>query len=66
MDSRSSQQDVMEPEQHHAPEITPPPQLEPASPRTALIMIGVVLLLLLAGAAITMLARCSGISMQTA
>lgn len=57
MDSRSSQQDVMEPEQHHAPEITPPPQLEPASPRTALIAVGLVLLVLLAGGVITMLAR---------
>lgn len=57
MDSRSSQTDVVEPEQHHAPEITPPPQLEPASPRTALVMVGVILVLLLAGAAITILAR---------
>src|SRR5580700_5930861 len=56
MDSRSSQQDVMEPE-HHAPEITPPPPLPAAPPRTALLMVGLILLLLIGGGIITMLMR---------
>jgi membrane fusion protein, multidrug efflux system len=56
MNSRSSQQDVMEPE-HHAPEITPPPELPPAPPRTALLMVGLILLLLIGGGIITMLMR---------
>ncbi len=56
MDSRSTQHDVMEPE-HHAPEITPPPKLPPAAPRRALAMVGAVLVLLIAGAIVTMLMR---------
>lgn len=56
MDSRSSQQNVMEPE-HHAPEITPPPPLAPAPPRTALLMAGLILLVLIGGGILTMLMR---------
>jgi len=41
----------------HAPEITPPPQLPPATPRKALLMIGLVLLLLVIGAVATAVVR---------
>jgi len=41
----------------HAPEITPPPKLPPATPRTALWLIAIVLLLLIAGGITTMLVR---------
>src|ERR1039458_920415 len=54
MDSPSNRADVSEPE-HHAAEITAPPKLPPATPRKALFMIAVVVLL--AGAVITMLMR---------
>jgi len=56
MDSPSSQHELLEP-QRSAPEITPPPQLPPAAPRKALLAVGFILLLLLAGALITTLAR---------
>jgi len=56
MDSQSSQAEDWE-RQRHAPEITPPPKLPPASPHKALLMVAVVLLLLIAGAVITMLVR---------
>jgi membrane fusion protein, multidrug efflux system len=56
MDSRSSQTEVLERERV-APEITAPPKLAPAAPRKALLMVGVVLLLLIIGGAITMLVR---------
>ncbi len=46
----------MEPE-HHAAEITPPPKLPAATPRKALLVIGVVLLVLVVGAVIAMLLR---------
>ena len=56
MDSRSNQTDVAEPE-HHAAEITAPPNLPPATPRKALLMIAVLLLVLVVGAVIAMLVR---------
>jgi membrane fusion protein, multidrug efflux system len=56
MDSRSNQYDVAE-TGHHAPEITAPPQLPPAEPRKALLMVGLVLVLLFGGAVFTMIAR---------
>jgi multidrug efflux system membrane fusion protein len=56
MDSRSNQADVAEPE-HHAAEITAPPNLPPATPRKALLMIAVLLLVLVVGAVIAMLVR---------
>ena len=39
--------------EHHAPQITPPPKLPPAPPRTALLTVGTVLLLLVLGAGLT-------------
>jgi len=56
MDSRSSEPELTEPERS-APQITPPPQLPPAPARNALLMVGVVLLLLIVGALISMLVR---------
>jgi multidrug efflux system membrane fusion protein len=56
MDSPSNQTGVAEPEQHAA-EITAPPKLPPATPRKALFMTGLVVLVLIAGAVITMLMR---------
>jgi RND family efflux transporter MFP subunit len=56
MDSRSSQNDVGEPA-HRAPELTPPPELAPATTGKALLMVGIVLLLLIGGGVITMLMR---------
>jgi membrane fusion protein, multidrug efflux system len=52
MDSRSTQTEVME-QEHKAPEITPPPELPPASPRRALLMVAVVFALLVAGGIVT-------------
>jgi RND family efflux transporter MFP subunit len=56
MDSYSSRTEALEPERH-APEITPPPKLPPATPRKALLMIGLLLLALAVGAAITTISR---------
>jgi len=56
MDSQSHRTEVLEAERH-APEITPPPKLPPATPRKALLMIGLVLLLLAIGAVVTITAR---------
>jgi len=56
MNSGSSQAEDWEHERH-APAITPPPKLPPASPRKALLMVGVVLLLLIIGAVITVFIR---------
>jgi membrane fusion protein, multidrug efflux system len=41
----------------HAPEITPPPELPPATPRKALMTIGLVVLALAIGAIITLMSR---------
>lgn len=57
MDSRSHQSDVELLEEHQAPQITPPPQLPPAAPRKALIMVAVVLALLFLGGLVTALLR---------
>lgn len=56
MDSHSNRTEALE-DERHAPEITPPPQLPPATPRKALLMIGLVLLALAIGAVITMVSR---------
>ncbi|HUA13841.1 MAG TPA: efflux RND transporter periplasmic adaptor subunit [Verrucomicrobiae bacterium] len=55
MDSQSADYELSE--QHHAPEITPPPKLPPATPRKALLLVGAVVLLLIGGAVVTMLVR---------
>lgn len=44
-------------EQHHGPEITPPPELPPAPPRTALLTIGAVVLVLVLGAVVVFVTR---------
>src|SRR5271165_5286873 len=44
-------------DERQAPEITPPPKLPPATPRKALLLIGLVLLLMVIGGAIAMLMR---------
>jgi len=44
-------------EGHDAPEITPPPKLPPAKPKKALFLVGVVLLVLLAAGAVSMIMR---------
>ena len=56
MNSGPSQVGVLERERQ-APEITPPPKLPPAAPRKALLIVGVVLILLITGAGITMAIR---------
>ena len=56
MNSQSQPTGVMD-AGRHAPEITPPPQLPPATPRKALLMIGLVLLLLVIGAVATAVVR---------
>src|ERR1035437_2320882 len=56
MDSRSNQTDLAEPE-HHPAQIPAPPKLPPATPRKALLMIAVLLLVLVVGAVIAMLMR---------
>jgi RND family efflux transporter MFP subunit len=56
MDLPSDQQDSLK-QERSAPQITPPPKLSPARPRTALMMVAVFLCLLLAGGLITMLVR---------
>lgn len=48
--------DVLE-DERQAPEITPPPQLPPATPRKALLVIGLVLLLLVIGGVISFFVR---------
>ena len=55
MDSHANP-DILDGERQ-APEITPPPKLPPATPRKALLLIGLVLLLLVIGGVITMLVR---------
>ena len=55
MDSHANP-DILDGERQ-APEITPPPKLPPATPRKALLLIGLVLLLLVVGGVITMLMR---------
>jgi multidrug efflux system membrane fusion protein len=58
MDAQSKQTELMEPEQErHAPEITPPPKLPPAKPRTALLLVGVLLLVLIVAGIVTLLSR---------
>lgn len=42
---------------HTAPEITPPPKLAPASPRRALMFVGVILLVLVVAAVVAVLSR---------
>ena len=44
-------------DERQAPEITPPPQLPPATPRKALLLIGLVVLLLVIGGLIAMMIR---------
>ena len=44
-------------ENHAAPQITPPPKLPPARPRKALLIVGLVLLVLIAGGVVSMLTR---------
>lgn len=44
-------------DEHAAPQITPPPKLPPATPRKALLFVGVVLLVLLAGGALALITR---------
>jgi RND family efflux transporter MFP subunit len=44
-------------EHHSQPEITPPPKLAPARPRTALLTIGALVLILVAAGVITMMTR---------
>ncbi len=44
-------------EHHHGPEITPPPELPPAPPRTALLTIGAVVLVLVLGAVVVFVTR---------
>ncbi len=44
-------------EDHAPPEITPPPKLEAASPRKALVIVGILVLALLAAGAITLITR---------
>jgi multidrug efflux system membrane fusion protein len=56
MDSHSNPTEVLD-DDRQAPEITPPPKLPPAPLRKALLLIGLVLLLLIVGAVITMLMR---------
>jgi multidrug efflux system membrane fusion protein len=56
MQLQSNQTQVME-DHRHAPEITPPPKLAPAAPKRALLIIALVLLVLAAGAVVTMLVR---------
>ena len=56
MDLHANQTSALESE-HHAPEITPPPKLPPAAPRRALFILGIVLLALAVGAAITVITR---------
>ena len=55
MDSHANP-DVLD-DVRQAPEITPPPKLPPATPRKALLLIGLVLLLLVVGGLIAMLVR---------
>ena len=56
MDSRLTHTEALD-DERHAPEITPPPPLPPATPRKALLMIGMVLLALAIGAVITLVSR---------
>ena len=56
MDLQANQTSALESERH-APEITPPPKLPPAAPRRALFILGIVLLALAVGAAITVITR---------
>jgi RND family efflux transporter MFP subunit len=55
--------EVLEPEpkptqaEHHGPEIARPPELPPAPPRTALLTVGVIVLLLLLGAVVIFVTR---------
>src|ERR1019366_4949284 len=56
MDSQSNRTEVVETE-HQAAEITAPPKLPPTAPRKALAGIGVVLLVLVVGAVITLAVR---------
>jgi len=44
-------------ENHAAPQITPPPKLPPARPRKALLIVGIVLLVLVAGGVVSLLNR---------
>jgi multidrug efflux system membrane fusion protein len=55
MDSQSHH-NVLE-DDRQAPEITPPPELPPATPRKALLLIGLAILLLAVGGLVTMLMR---------
>lgn len=56
LEHESSQYDVLEPERA-GPTITPPPKLPPATPRKALLMVGVVLLVLVLGGAFIFITR---------
>ena len=53
----SEQDDAIDDGTHAAPEITPPPKLAPASPRKALLFVGVIVLVLAVAAVITVLTR---------
>jgi membrane fusion protein, multidrug efflux system len=56
MESQTEHAEVLSPE-HHAPQITPPPQLAPAEPHKAIAMVAVVVLILIAGGVVTALIR---------
>jgi RND family efflux transporter MFP subunit len=43
--------------EHHAPEITPPPELPPAPPRKALLTVGVIVLILLVAGVVVFVSR---------
>jgi membrane fusion protein, multidrug efflux system len=56
MDEHSHRTEVLE-DDYQAPEITPPPKLPPATPRKALLTIGLVLLILIIGGVVTAVMR---------
>ena len=56
LERQSGQSQVLESE-HSGPAITPPPKLPPATPRKALLVVGVVLLVLVVGGALIFMTR---------
>ncbi len=56
MDEHLNRSEVLE-DEYQAPEITPPPKLPPATPRKALLTIGLVLLILIIGGVVTAVMR---------